>query len=358
MRGNYSKTNKIRILLAEDSLTVRKKLMEIIEREDDMQVVAEAVNGKQALYYAEMETPDVILMDVVMPVMDGPLAIKKIMSHFPAPIIVCSSAENRKKGYEIWDPLKSGALGKIEKTDAIGDPGKWEHDLVRMIRAAARVRVKVRNEKKRPADKRPVQTMAGKGVKDFNLVCFGLSTGGPGVIARICGSIPKGFPLPVLLVIHMSDKRHTTFHEWLADHCGLKVMMAKDGMDVKQFAGSVIVAPPEKHMIVSNGWIRLIKGHLVNYCRPSVDELFFSVAKDHSFKPIGVLLTGIGRDGADGLKAIKTSGGHTICQDEATSVIFGMPNAGIQNGAAMDVLPDYQIAGKIISLVADKNRSS
>ena len=193
-----------------------------------------------------------------------------------------------------------------------------------------------------------IRLSAGTG--DYNIVAIGASTGGPGVIINILKDFPADFRLPILLVIHMPDSSGNTFAEWLNQNCSLNVRTASEGDLLNRANGKVFVAPPGKHLIIKHNKIQFIDSPPVNFCRPSIDILFQSLAEDHGLRPIATLLTGMGQDGAIGLKDIRNNGGYTICQDETTSIIYGMPRVAEKMGAASIVLPDYQIAGKIISL--------
>jgi two-component system chemotaxis response regulator CheB len=189
-------------------------------------------------------------------------------------------------------------------------------------------------------------------------VAIGGSTGSISVIAKIVHTFPADFRLPILLVVHLADTQNDTFVQWLGGQCRLPVAYARGGETLTEIRARVLIAPSRRHMIVANGTIRLDASKPVNYCRPSVDVLFGSLARDKQMTPIGVLLTGIGRDGACGLKAIKNSGGYTICQDKTTSIVFGMPGAAIQMGGAQKILPDDEIAAGILALIGDRDRQS
>ena len=346
-----NRKSKIEVLVVDDSLTVRKKIIEILKTVPDISIAGEARNGQEAIELTEKLRPSVILMDIVMPVMSGLAAVEYIMVHKPTPIVVHSSAEHRGETYKTWDAMKAGALAKIEKTDAEKDTEKWENDLIQTVRAASRVHV-IRRRKTahmRQDLKKPV-VRPQVGVGDYNIVAIGASTGGPGVIANILKDFPSDFKLPVLVVIHMPNSSENTFAEWLNENCSLNVDPAFDGELLNGKTGRVFIASSDKHLTVKRNRIRLLDSPQVNFCRPSVDVLFQSLAEDRSIKPIATLLTGMGQDGALGLKAVRDYGGYTICQDEATSVIYGMPKAAANMGAADAVLPDYKIAEKIITL--------
>lgn len=343
--------SKIHVLIVDDSLTVRKKVIEILKKAADITISGEARDGRDAIEQAKRLKPDVILMDIVMPVMSGLAAIEYIMTYQPIPIVIHSSAENRGETYKTWDAMMSGALAKIEKTDADKNPEKWEKDLIRTVRAASRVKISRRRKyalRKKKEKRTDIQQQVVSG--DYNIVTFGASTGGPGVIANILKAFPLDFRLPILLVIHIPDSPIHTFPDWLNEHCGLNVAFASNGESLNGKKGKVFVGPPGKHMIVEHNRIRLLDSPPVNFCKPSIDVLFHSLAQDKHISPIAALLTGMMEDGALGLKAIGEAGGYTICQNKDTSIVFGMARAAIEIEAAGVVLPDYQIAREILSL--------
>lgn len=346
--GDARSEKGVRVLVVDDSLTVRKTVVEVLEKESDILVTGEAKDGYEAIELTKRLDPDVVLMDIVMPVMSGLAAVEYIMAHMPRSIVIHSSFADRGESHRTWDAEMAGALAALDKSVSAKDPEKWERDLVRTVRAASRVRPSGQGKSPDKKKKIPERMTA-----DYNLVAIGVSLGGPAVIARILNALPTGFPLPILLVIH-SSVSEKSFSEWLNDNCGLSVKVAMEGESIIRGPGRVFVAPTGRHMTVRRGKVQLVDSMPVNFCRPSIDVLFHSIAEGRDNKPIGVLLTGMGKDGADGLKAIKTNGGFTICQDESTSIVFGMPKAAIAINAADIVLPDNRIAGEILSLVKNK----
>ncbi len=357
-RNRTKPKSEIRILVVDDSLTVRKRIIKILESAPEFTVVGEAGDGSEAIEQMKILRPSVILMDIVMPVMSGLAATEYIMSHQPTPIVIHSSSENRGEAYKIWDAMKAGALAKIEKTDAEKDPERWQKDLLLTLRAASRVRVAKRRKPALTgqAVENPLIRPRGR-AGDYNLIAIGASTGGPGVIVNILKNFPSHFSLPILLVIHIGTSANMAFAEWLNDNCRLDVSFATHGKSLDGLKGHVIVAPPDRHMVLEDNRICLSDAPPVNFCKPSVDVFFQSIAKDVSKSPIAVLLTGMGKDGALGLKAIKDGGGHTICQDESSSVVFGMPKAAIDMGAADEVLPDGRIEERIMAVIKGREWS-
>ncbi|MGD9213873.1 MAG: chemotaxis-specific protein-glutamate methyltransferase CheB [Desulfobacteraceae bacterium] len=346
----------IRVLVVDDSVTVRKQVGRILAQSPGMTVAGEAADGLQAVDANCKLRPDVILMDLEMPVMSGPEAVERIMATCACPIVVLSAFVRRGEKFKTWDAMLAGAVATIEKSDVETNPQRWEKELIRTVRAAARIKVRRRRgtlpgkggDKSRQG--RPPDT-AGP----YNVVAIGGSTGSISVIAKIVCAFPADFRLPILLVVHLADTRDDSFAQWLAGQCRLPVASARGGEKLTGERARVLIAPPQRHMVVANGAIGLDGSKPVNYCRPSVDALFSSLARDKQMTPIGVLLTGIGRDGARGLKAIRNSGGYTICQDKTTSIVFGMPGAAIQMGGACKVLPDDEIAAGIMEVIGDRD---
>jgi len=346
------KNNKnIKLLIVDDSLTIRKHVSKILNQENDIEIIGEAKDGKEAVKKNIQLTPDVILMDIIMPVMDGLDAVKQIMNSNPIPIIIHSASNENGIKSKIWDAITAGALDTINKQDAETNPIKWENNLKRTIRAASRIKVKKQSNNKKINNIIP----KNKPKEKYNLIAFGISTGGPAIISKILKFFPKNFDLPIILVIHMNSTGTDSFPEWLGEKSSIKVKFAQNHMNVFEQNGVCLVAPHNYHIKLNNNILKIFKSEPVNYCMPSIDVFFNSLAQNSIIKPIAVLLSGMGYDGAKGLKEIKENGGYTICQDESTSAVFGMPKAAIDINAANIVLPDYNIPNKIFSLLDMKN---
>jgi two-component system chemotaxis response regulator CheB len=337
----------IRVLIVDDSVTARKEIGRILAGAPDIIIAGEAEDGRAAVDANQKMRPDVIVMDVAMPVMSGPEAVARIMAAAPCPIIILSSIINRREQFKAWDALSAGAVACIEKTNAQKDPRLWEKELIRTVQAAARLRVRSIEPKSTVQE---IHAQPEQSARAYNVVAVGGSTGSIGVIVRILQALPTDFALPLLLVIHLSYTQDSAFSQWLGSHTKLDVAFAAGGEKLDQQRGRVLLAPAGQHMIVKNGHIALSASSPVNFCMPSVDILFDSLAADDRIFPIAVLLSGIGRDGARGLKGIKDYGGYTICQDESTSVVFGMPKAAIEMGAAREILPTNLISARIMAL--------
>ena len=333
--------NRLRVLIVDDSLTVRRRLADGFAFDTSCEVVGEAVDGQQAFEQCQRLRPDVVTMDLMMPKVDGLRATELIMAHCPTPIIVLSAAENRTEGLRTLDALAAGAVDAVDKPSGLLD-SKWMQTLVSRVRVAARVRVithvRARLQSETSSARIPPQRVAAPLVPP-RLLVMGASTGGPAAVRHILRSLPSDFPLPVLLVLHITEHFDTAMVEWLEGQSGLQVRNAVDG-EVLPMPGRLAVrmAPGNRHLVVRAGRLRLVDGPERHSCRPSVDELFESVARELGAAAIGCLLTGMGRDGAEGLAAMRRAGAATVVEDESTCVVFGMPREAIRLGAAQHVV--------------------
>ncbi|WP_077037042.1 chemotaxis-specific protein-glutamate methyltransferase CheB [Pelomonas sp. KK5] len=350
---------QLRVLVVEDSLTVRKRLCEILEEEPDVIVVGEAADGKQAIELCQALRPDVISMDMMLPIMTGLAATEYIMAHCPTPILVVSASMNRGELFRTYDAVAAGAVDMMEKPRA-DDDGSWEKRYMATLRLVARVPV-ITHLKARvgaraasapqtqPGGLAPLSSppAAPAGRARCSLIALGASTGGPGALVDVLGALPKRLHVPVLVVMHINEPFAAAFSDWLDAQTPHRVSYARDGESLAACAGRVLLAPADRHMIVQSGLIRLTEAPPRHSCRPSVDALFDSVAAEVGSRAAAALLTGMGRDGATGLLAIRRAGGATIAQDEASSVIYGMPREAVLLGAAERVLPLDQIGSSL-----------
>lgn len=343
---------RIKVLVAEDSATVRRRIVSVLSAAPDMTVVGEAADGKRAIELCLSEQPDVITLDMMMPVVSGLAATEYIMAFRPTPIVIVSGSTNRGEVFRTYDALAAGALDVVEKPRASESLELWDQRLVDTLRVAARVRVITHPRGRLRAGwdfeaSAPVPTVPGDGPR---VVAIGASTGGPKAIVDLLATLPGDFEPPILIVTHISEAFAAGFVDWLAAQSSLPVRMARHG---EALAGpGVIVAPADTHMAIAEGRIALLDGAPRHSCRPSVDVLFESVARECGANGVGVLLTGMGRDGAEGLLAIRRAAGLTVAQDEASSVIFGMPGEAVRLGAAIHVLPPAGIGALLRTTAA------
>jgi two-component system chemotaxis response regulator CheB len=282
-------------------------------------------------------------MDMVLPVLSGVAATEYIMAYFPTPILIVSASTNRGELFKTYDALAAGAIDVLEKPlGAEADDG-WERRLVAAVRMVSRISVVThprarlgRLGRVHPASELSLPPPA----EEHRVVAVGASTGGPSAILAVLGSLPSDFSLPILLVLHISEPFGRAMAEWLDAQLPLPVRYAEDGEPLPApGSGCVLMAPPDRHLEVDSGSLRLTDGPERHSCRPSVDVLFESLGRGMARHTIGCLLTGMGKDGAHGLKSIRDGGGLTIAQDEETCVVFGMPAEAIKQGAAVHVLP-------------------
>jgi two-component system, chemotaxis family, protein-glutamate methylesterase/glutaminase len=345
---------RIRVLVVEDSPTVRQRLVEIVGSDPDLDLVGQAGDGMQAIEMCRRCRPDIITMDMMLPMMSGLAATEYIMAHCPTPILVVSASINRGELFKIYEALAAGAVDVLEKPLGTEREGVWERRFLAMIKLAARIRV-ITHPRGRLAG-RGGRRMDGKETapvrakRNFDLVAIGASTGGPGAIVEVLRGLPPAFRLPILIVLHINEPFGTAFADWLDGQTTRRVECATDGAAVSSVIGRVIVAPAGRHLLVREGRMHLTAGAARHSCRPSVDVLFESVACEYGPRAAACLLTGMGKDGALGLLSIRQAGGLTIAQDERSSIVYGMPREAAVVGGAQYVLPLGDIAGRLAAL--------
>ncbi len=331
----------LRVLVVEDSITVRKHIVDVLVASGGVEVVGEAPDGKAAIRLCQQLKPDVITMDMMLPIMTGVSATEYIMAYCPTPILIVSASTNRGELFKTYDALAAGAIDVLEKPLGIESDTDWEQRLVAAVRMVARIRA-IRHPRARLGrlgQSRPSSTENRVPVSaGTRVVAFGASTGGPNALLNVLRGLPAAFPLPILVVLHISEPFAPALAEWLDTQLPLQVRYAIDGEPLPVH-GCVVMAPPNRHLELSHGRLKLTQGDERHSCRPSVDVLFESIALDRGAGSVACLLTGMGRDGAQGLLAIRQQGGITVAQDEATSVVFGMPAEAIKLNSAMHVLP-------------------
>ncbi len=348
----------IKVLIVDDSRVVREVLKDVLAG-SEINVVGEAVNGKEAIELTRELKPDLITMDVMMPVMDGLTAVEQIMAYHPTPVLVFASSINRKDVNIAFEAIQLGALDVMGKPDNLSHEGFKElrDTLIQRIRLLSNIKVirHIRGRRKSRHVAMPPKTRKkpSKRTRRVELLAIGASTGGPKAVMSILKSLPGDLPVGTLLVQHIGANFTDGFVEWLDREIDLKVKTAQKDETVRP--GTVFVAPGEVHLEIEGERLRLTDGPMVNNCRPSVDVLFSSIAQSYGNRALAVLLTGMGRDGADGMLDIKKQQGATIVQDEASSVIYGMPKAAVDSGAADKVLSLKDIPEEIVKIVGGHN---
>jgi len=339
----------LRVLVVEDSITVLAHIREVLAAQPDIEVVGEAHDGAQAVALCERLRPDVISMDMMLPGMDGQAATEAIMAHCPTPILIVSSSTNRGELLRTYEALAAGAVEVLEKPSAHQPEGEWEKRYVTLLRLVARIRV-ITHVRARMGGRPVSRATPLPPAPRRALLALGASTGGPGALMKVLQSLPAPSPLPVLIVMHINAVFSRGFAEWLDAQTPHRVRYAQGGERLRDLAGQVVLAPPDVHMIVRAGQLELTHAPPRHSCRPSVDELFESLAAEIGPGVAAALLTGMGRDGAQGLLAIRRAGGATLAQDEASSMVYGMPREAAQLGAAERVLPLADIGPALLGL--------
>jgi two-component system, chemotaxis family, protein-glutamate methylesterase/glutaminase len=342
---------KTRVLVVEDSPTVRRRIVEIVGSDPDLELVGEAEDGKRAIEICEQCRPDVITMDMMLPIMSGLAATEYIMAHCPTPILVVSASTNRGELFKIYEALAAGAVDVLEKPNGTEAEGAWERGFLCVVKRVARIRV-ITHPRARLAKLHgcTADAVAPRSGQKYDLVVIGASTGGPGAIVEILRGLPPSFQLPILVVLHINEPFGTAFADWLDGQTTRRVAHPIDGAPVSSAIGRVVVAPGGRHLIVRDGRLHLTQGPERHSCRPSVDTLFESVASEYGASAAACLLTGMGRDGAHGLLKIREAGGVTIAQDETTSIVYGMPREAAMLGAAQQILRIRDIAPRLVAL--------
>lgn len=344
---------KIRVLIGEDSPTVRGRLVEVLGSDPELDVVGEAENGKQAIELCRSLRPDVVTLDMMMPVMTGLAATEVIMAYCATPILIVSSSTNRRELFNSYDALAAGAVDILEKPTGKEPEGQWEAKLISTVKLVSRIKV-ISHPRARlqPPSPHPLTETKQPGKPGrYRFVAMGASTGGPAAVLDILKAIPASFPLPLLVVIHIGRIFSMGLAEWLDGQSPLRVGYAADGDPLPEAGrGRIILAPPDRHLVIERSRLRLTSGPERHSCRPSVDVLFESAAREWGDRGIGCLLTGMGKDGAEGLLQMRQAGAWTMAQDRETSVVYGMPGEAAKRGAARQILPLPEIAPALTQL--------
>jgi len=339
--------NPIRLLVAEDSTVCREMLVTIFQNTPGLQVVGSARNGAEAVRLAKRLKPDVITMDVYMPEMDGYESTRRIMSETPCPIVMVSGRFGNGENNLTFNALQAGALAIMPKPSLVGDRRDTEA-LVRQVRLMAGVKVVRRLPDAKPEP--PISPADPPPKSHLDVIAIAASTGGPGALATILGGLPQNFPVPILVVQHVTEGFGAGLVKWLDQQTTLAVKLAESGMTLT--AGVVLVAPDNRHLLVKHGGkVSMKKPSARDHHYPSADELFYSVAQVYGKTAVGIILTGMGSDGARGLYELRQHGAHTIAQDEATSIIYGMPGTAVKLNAVEQIRPLADIAATLLKLI-------
>ncbi len=336
---------KIRVLVVDDSAIMRKLIVDILKEDPEIEVVDTAKNGKEAIEKARALLPDVITLDIEMPVMDGLTALKILRRELPHIKIIMFSSLTQEGAKATIDALALGASDFVPKPSSksfVESVKKIKEDLIPKIKSLVIKKILLKPPVKKPKIK------AG----DYKVCGIGVSTGGPQTLMQIIPKLPANFPAPILIVQHMPPVFTKQLAERLDHMSILRVKEAEQGESVKD--GLVYIAPGDYHMVVKKQGagirIHLHQGPPRNFCRPSVDELFESLAEIYNGKTLALVLTGMGNDGKEGAKKIKEKGGVVLAQDAESCVVFGMPKAVIEAGLADEILNLSQIPQRLKEL--------
>jgi len=343
----------IKVLIVDDSAVVRKILTRELSKYQDIEIVGTAVDPYVARDKIVKRRPDVITLDLEMPRMDGLTFLAKLMKHYPMPVVVLSSL-TLKNSETALRALDLGAVEVICKPGPAYSTPDISLNLVQAIRAAASASIrKPEEDKSSPVVPRGLNTILVK--TTHKVIAIGASTGGTKALEIVLAGFPGNSP-GIVIVQHMPEHFTTTFAERLNNLCSIEVREACDNDNI--VPGLALIAPGNKHMLINrsggNYLAKIKDGPPVHYQRPSVDVLFGSVARSAGKNAVGVLLTGMGNDGAKGLLEMKQKGAYTLAQDEATSVVFGMPREAIKIGAAHEVTSLPNIAQSVIQALQNE----
>lgn len=347
-------TKKINVLVVGDSRTTREMLIHTLESDPDVCVVRTVNDGTAALLAVQECRPDLVTMDMHLSGMDGFEATRCIMETHPVPIVIVSDGTDAADMMKSFRALEAGAVAAVETpTGSNGQRSAMAEKLLSTVKAMAEVKVVRRWPRARTSVRQAVTIrieLPPKPAGNVQVVAIGASTGGPPVLRTILAGLGATFPVPVLIVQHISTGFVHGLAEWLNDCTGMRVQAAHHGQQA--LPGHAYLAPDGCHMTLNRtGQIFCIPGQPENGLQPAVSCLFRSVARQFGPRAIGILLTGMGRDGADELKLMKDAGAVTMAQDKESSVVHGMPGEAIAIDAAGYVLPPERIVSQVLSLV-------
>ncbi|MGH8219271.1 MAG: protein-glutamate methylesterase/protein-glutamine glutaminase [Steroidobacteraceae bacterium] len=363
-RGESTSRRRIRVLIVDDSALVRQMLADMLARDPGIEVVGAAGDAHIAREKIKQLNPDVLTLDVEMPKMDGLTFLRNLMRLRPMPVVMVSSLTERGADVTL-DALAMGAVDYLQKPkiDVAATLGDYASELIEKIRVAAKASVRALDGSRASpavpprlsADAVLPHAPASTRMRTTDrLIAIGASTGGTEAIKQVLMGLPPDFP-GVVIAQHIPKAFSTPFARRMNDCCQLTVYEAQDGQQV--MAGHAYIAPGDRHLLVARDGaryvIRLDDGSPVNRHKPSVDVLFRSVAQSAGRNAVGVLLTGMGKDGARGLLEMRTAGSPTVAQDEATSVVWGMPGEAVALGAVERVLPIEAIAAVLCGIAAE-----
>jgi len=342
-------TSRIRTLLIEDSSFMRKIIGDILSDDEAIELVGSASNGEQGVQLVRDLRPDVVVTDMIMPEYDGLYVVRQVMENYPTPVILLSSLS--KGNQRIFDALEDGAFEFIDKPVDLSSKSIKEYALLDLIKHAAIADINVLKAKQKNGDVR-IEAQSVTGKIQHEVIVMGASTGGPGAVESIVMNLPKNLSVPVVIAQHMPARFLETFTQRLSNQSHLPVKLALNGQPV--LGGTVHVASGEANTRIERSAIdqqpvfALTQRTYDEFNNPSVNCLFESAVEVYGSKTMGVILTGMGKDGKRGLKRIHDAGGFTIAQDEDSCVVYGMPKAAVDEGSVKKVVSLKDIPNCII----------
>lgn len=345
----------VRVLVVDNALAQRQLLCRVLARDPELEVVGMAASGAEALREIARLRPDIVSLDEQMPGMGGLETARHIMRHIPTPIVMISTATGSEAHILREAALAVGVLAIQDKRALTSTQPNDIGDLLRLFKGMASVRL-VRRWREPAVLLDVPRPIADRTPTAPEIVAIGASTGGPQVLREIIGCLPDNFPWPVLVVQHTTAGYANTLVDWLQNGARLPVRVAEDGEPLGN--PGVYIAPAEHHLVVRGRHLTLLDEPPVSFHRPSATVLFRSVAAAYGARSVGIVLTGMGDDGAAGLLTMRQAGGMTIAQDETSSVIFGMPAEAIRLGGAAHVLPPSGIIALLVDNIARGQRAA
>jgi two-component system chemotaxis response regulator CheB len=343
---------KIGVLIVEDSSVITQLLRQIIDNDERFEVLAAVSSAEEALALLRRISPDVISLDIRLPGMDGLEATRQIMRDRPTPIVVCSASVESDDLKITMNALRAGALAVVEKPVGAtrADYDRIARSYCTQLAIMSEVKV-VRQRTAPPSAATPARPrLLARTDSPLRILGIGASTGGPNAVVQVLKDLGQDFPLPILVVQHMMPSFLGGFVSWLDSAVPGRAMIAEDG--ALPVPGTAYLAPADHHLRIDRQRLRLTKAPPVSLQRPSATVMFQSIAASLGAAGVGVLLTGMGDDGADGLLELRRTGGYTIAEHESTAVVYGMPKAAVDRGAASESLPLQSIARRVLELVS------
>lgn len=352
--------HRVNVLIVDDSPIFQKLLSHVFRADPGLRVMGIANDGAEALAFVAHQRPDVILMDIQMPVMNGYEATRRIMETDPIPIVICTASTQQHDVDETFRAIEAGAVAFVSKPAGPGHPDFQEMvaSMIQTLKLMAEVKLVKRMPRTGTARAGSLRVTSELSARPpaIRIVAMGASTGGPAVLQTILALLPGDFPVPIVIVQHIASGFIGGLADWLGSCSGFPTHVARHGD--RPLPGNVYLAPDHVHLgLDAGGRLALSEDEPENGLRPAVSYLFRSVARYYGPSAAGVLLTGMGKDGAEDLKLIRDRGGVTIAQNQESSLIHGMPGEAVRLGSAIHVLPPERISALLAQLVDVKGKT-